>query len=65
MAKAGSPAAMDKQYQAESDLRCLIDCEKIKKDKKRYAAAMKCLADQRKALDDVAEEGDEEAGEKE
>jgi hypothetical protein len=63
MAKAASAPSMDKQWQAESDLRCLIDAEKIKGDKKRYAAAMKCLAEQRKALDDVAEENDEEEAE--
>lgn len=41
MAKSGAmPMGMDKDWQAECDLRCLIDAEKIKRDKKRYTAAM-------------------------
>lgn len=32
---------VDKEYQAECDLRTLIDAEKIKKDKPRLSAAMK------------------------
>lgn len=40
MAKAEMPG-MDKDWMAESDLRTLIDAEKIKKDKGRYGAAMK------------------------
>jgi hypothetical protein len=46
-------AAMEKEqkkYMAESDLRTLIEAEKIKKDKARYGAAMKCHAEQMKAL---------------
>ena len=31
----------EKEYMADSDLRTLIEAEKIKKDKPRYAAAMK------------------------
>lgn len=34
-------AKMDKEYQAECDLRTLIEAEKIKKDKPRHTAAMK------------------------
>lgn len=49
-------AAQEKKWQAESDLRCLIDAEKIRKDKKRYAAAMKCLDEQKKALAEVEAE---------
>ena len=42
MAKtAAAVGEMDKRWQAESDLRCLIDAEKIKRDKGRLAAAMK------------------------
>ena len=62
MAKDTMPA-MDKQWQAESDLRCLIDAEKIKKDKKRYAAAMKAHKEQMAALKDVSDEADEEGSE--
>lgn len=40
----------EKQWKAESDLRTLIDAEKIKKDKDRYAAAMKLHKEQTAAL---------------
>ncbi len=46
-------AAMDKQekqWRADSDLRTLIEAEKIKKDKARYAAAMKMHNEQLTAL---------------
>lgn len=36
-----SMPAQDKDWQAESDLRTLIEAEKIKGDKKRMQAAMK------------------------
>ena len=49
-----SPAMPDmKDYQAESDLRCLIDAEKIKKDKARYAAAMAKHKEMRASLDAI------------
>lgn len=38
---AGSSAADEKKWRAESDLRTLIEAEKIKKDKARFGAAMK------------------------
>lgn len=38
---AGPSAAEKKEWQAEDDLRTLIAAEKIKKDKDRYAAALK------------------------
>jgi hypothetical protein len=43
MAKGNTAAmpGMDKDWMAEGDLRTLIEAEKIKKDKPRYAAAMK------------------------
>lgn len=40
----------DKQYQAQCDLRCLIEAEKIKKDKGRLAAAMKLKKSEMAAL---------------
>ena len=55
MAKGEMPG-MDKNWQAECDLRCLIDAEKIKKDKKRYAAAMKAHKEQMAALKNVSDE---------
>ena len=50
MAKHGAMPMIDKKYQAECDLRTLIDAEKIKKDKARYAAAMKVHGEQMQAL---------------
>ena len=47
--------ASDKQWQAEMDLRTLIDAAKIRKDKARYAAAMKEQKVQKKALETVME----------
>ena len=49
-------AAMPKgeeDFQAESDLRALIEAEKIKKDKKRMSAALKKRDEMKEALSDV------------
>jgi len=46
-------SAMDKKYQAENDMRTLIDAAKIKNDKPRHDAAMKMVREQRKALSDL------------
>lgn len=49
-------AEMDKQekeWRADSDLRTLIEAEKIKKDKARYAAAMKMHKEQLAALQNL------------
>lgn len=46
---------MDKEYQAESDLRTLIEYQKIMKDKPRHAAAMKKHKEQMMALKAVSE----------
>lgn len=45
------------QWRAESDLRTLMDAEKIQKDSKRLAAAQKLAKDQLLALAGVASEG--------
>lgn len=45
------------QWRAESDLRTLMDAEKIEKDPKRLAAAQKLAKDQLLALAGVASEG--------
>ncbi len=42
------------EYRADSDLRLLIEAEKIKKDKPRYAAAMKMHKEQLDALQNIA-----------
>lgn len=51
--------AMDKpdaKYEAENDLRTLIEAEKVKRDKKRYSAAMKMAKEQKAALAEIQEE---------
>ena len=45
----------DKTYQAEADLRTLVDAELIKKDKKRFAAAMKVRKEKMAALAKVGD----------
>lgn len=50
MAKEVTSAAQEKEWQAESDLRTLIEAEKIRKDKPRLAAAMKKARDEKAAL---------------
>jgi hypothetical protein len=49
-------AKEEKKWQAESDLSTLIQAEKIKKDKARYAAAMKVHKEQQAALDAIKED---------
>lgn len=44
----------DKKYQAESDMRCLVEAAKIKRDKSRHGAAMKMAKEHRKALAEIA-----------
>lgn len=46
-------AAQEKQWQAEGDLRTLIEAEKIKRDKTRYNAAMKKKVEMSKDLANV------------
>ena len=49
-------AAFDEgDFQAENDMRTLIDAEKIKKDKGRMSAALKKSKEQRAALDSVVD----------
>lgn len=45
--------ADEKRWQAESDLRTLVDAQKIMKDKPRLKAAKKMAEEQRKALDEA------------
>jgi hypothetical protein len=52
------PAAKTKEmndYKADSDLRTLIEAEKIKKDKARHAAAMKKHAELMSAVEKIKE----------
>lgn len=49
-------AKQEKQWAAESDLRTLIEANRIKKDKARYAAAMACHKEQMAALASIAAE---------
>jgi hypothetical protein len=46
----GPTAADSKKWMADSDLRTLIEAEKIKKDKARFAAAMKMHKEMTAAL---------------
>lgn len=48
-------AAQEKEWKADSDLRTLIEAEKIKKDKARYAAAMTMRNQQLAALQNMDE----------
>lgn len=50
----------DKKFQAEQDMRTLIEAAMIKSDKPRHTAAMKMVKEQRKALSEVAEKDDED-----
>lgn len=43
----------EKEWRADADLRTLIEAEKIKKDKARYAAAMKMHKEQLAALQNI------------
>lgn len=45
--------AEDDKWRAESDMRTLIEAEKIKGDKTRFDAAMKCSREQRKAMESI------------
>lgn len=60
MAKGGAMAmsGMDKDYQADSDLRCMIEAEKIKQDKTRFRAAMKKQKEMLAALQDIGDAKD-------
>lgn len=49
----------DSEWRAESDLRTLIEAEKIKKDKKRFAAAQAKAKDQMMEAAYVASEESE------
>lgn len=43
----------DEKWQAESDLRLLVNAEEVMSDKKRLAAAKKCAVEQRKSLENL------------
>lgn len=49
----------EERWQAESDMRTLIEAEKIKADPKRLAAAQKCAKDKMMEVAAVAVEGAE------
>ena len=59
-----SSAKMDKEmakHMAESDLRTLIEAQRIKKDGARYKAAMACHKEQMKQLASIAAEAGKKA----
>jgi len=49
-------AKQEKEWRADADLRTMIEAEKIKKDKARYAAAMKMRDEMMKGLEKVGGE---------
>ena len=49
-------ASEEKKFMADMDLRTLIEAQRIKKDAKRYKAAMACHAEQMKQLASIAAE---------
>jgi len=49
-------AKQEKEWRADSDLRTLIEAEKIKKDKPRYTAAMKVHKDMMAAMEKIEED---------
>lgn len=54
--KKGSEPAIDKHWQAESDLRTLIEAQKIMQDKPRFTAAMAKHKEMKDSLDAVGED---------
>lgn len=50
---AATVSAEERDWQAESDLRTLIEAEKVKSDPKRLKAAMKKKREMKKDLDNV------------
>jgi hypothetical protein len=64
MAKVSTAISMDRSYQAEADVRTLIEAQVIKNDPKRFKAAQAKAKEQAKALDETFEdEANEPAGE--
>ena len=53
MSKAINAATQDKEWQAEADLRTLIEAQKIMQDKGRMAAAMAKHGEMKSSLDAV------------
>lgn len=58
-----STATADTNWQAEEDLRTLARAEEIKKDKKRYAAALVLAVTRIEELQDLQEDVSEDDGE--
>jgi hypothetical protein len=49
-------AADEKKYMAEGDLHTLVEAEKIKKDKTRFSAAMKCRDEKMAAMQNITKD---------
>lgn len=58
MAKNSAMVKEQEDWQAESDLRCLMDCEKIEKDPKRLKAAKELAKKKMMEVAAVASEAD-------
>ncbi len=61
MAKLSSIAAEDAEWRAESDLRTLMECEKIEKDPKRFKAAKDLAKKKMLEFAAIAAEGKDES----
>jgi hypothetical protein len=48
----------EKKMMAENDLHTLVEAEKIKKDKARFSAAMKCRDEKMKAMEAIKKDGE-------
>jgi hypothetical protein len=48
----------EKKMMAESDLHMLLEAEKIRKDKPRFTAAMKCRDEKMKAMQAIKKDGE-------
>lgn len=61
MAKLSTSAADDAEWQAERDLRTLVECEKIEKDPKRLKAARELAKKRMMEVAAVAAEGSDKS----
>lgn len=52
---ASKPYTSDTNWQAESDMRTLLEARKIKSDPKRLKAALECARKAKEALEEVTE----------
>lgn len=56
MAGAYGKAGEEKKFMAENDLSTLVEAERIKKDKARFTAAMKCRDEKMAAMQKISKD---------